>query len=271
MELTAFHYEVQYRPVRLNTADALRRDGIGATHSAHASSIVCHENQLTKLHREFCCPGITRMNHQVKLRNLPYSLKDVEVVCKSCPTCCELKPRFFKPSPGKIIRATQPFERLLVDFKSPLPTANNSGNTFILTVIDEFSRFPFVFPCQDTSTDSVIKCFNELFTTYGTPGNIHSDSGSSFKSKALKEYLTSMGINSTFTKPYHPQGNGHCQRFNGIIWKTVKLCANSHKQSIMEWESILPVALHSIHSLLCTRTNATPHERGFTFIDVLQI
>ena len=31
------------------------------------------------------------------------------------------------------------------------------------------------------------------------------------------------------------------------------------------WPDVLPEALHAIRSLLCTATNATPHERMFTF------
>ena len=32
-----------------------------------------------------------------------------------------------------------------------------------------------------------------------------------------------------------------------------------------QWEQFLPDALHSIRSLLCTATNATPHERLFNY------
>ena len=32
-----------------------------------------------------------------------------------------------------------------------------------------------------------------------------------------------------------------------------------------EWETVLPDALHSIRSLLCTATNSTPHEKMFNF------
>ena len=35
--------------------------------------------------------------------------------------------------------------------------------------------------------------------------------------------------------------------------------------SVSHWETVLPQALHSIRSLLCTSTNETPHERLFTF------
>ncbi len=207
------------------------------------------------------------MYHQVKIRNLPYSLKDVNEICKSCSTCCELKPQFFKPNQGTLIKATQPFERISVDFKGPLPRSKDSPNRFILTIIDEFSRFPFAIPCNDTSSSTVIKIYNDLFATFGVPGKIHSDKGSAFISKQMKDYLLKMGINSSNTTPYHPMGNGQCERYNGIIWKTVRLYLHSHGLDVSYWEEILPMALHSIRSLLCTATNSTPHERFYHLLE----
>ena len=81
----------------------------------------------------------------------------------------------------------------------------------------------------------------------------------------MKYYLHTMGITTSNTTPYHPQGNGQCERLNGTIWNTVTLYAHSHKMDISEWEEILPIALHSIRSLLCTSTNCTPNERMFLF------
>ena len=39
----------------------------------------------------------------------------------------------------------------------------------------------------------------------------------------------------------------------------------SRKLDIRQWESVLPDAVHSIRSLLCTATNQTPHERMFNY------
>ena len=39
----------------------------------------------------------------------------------------------------------------------------------------------------------------------------------------------------------------------------------SRSLPISKWQTVLPVALHSIRSLLCTATNETPHERFFKF------
>ena len=43
------------------------------------------------------------------------------------------------------------------------------------------------------------------------------------------------------------------------------LLLRTHKQQISSWEAVLPEALHAVRSLLCTATNATPHERFLGF------
>ena len=218
---------------------------------------------LVKLHQALCHPGVTRLNAFVKSRNLPFSVEDVRGVTKSCRICCECKPRFYKPPASKLIKATQPFERLNIDFKGPIPSS--SKNIYILTVIDEYSRFPFAFPCPNLSTQTVKSCLESLFSMCGLPSYIHSDRGSSFMSDDLKSFLTSKSIATSRTTPYNPQGNGQCERYNGIIMKTINLALRQHKLDTKMWEKVLPDALHSIRSLISTSTGVSPHERLFAF------
>ena len=131
----------------------------------------------------------------------------------------ELKPRFHKATPSNLIKATLPFERLNIDFKGPLPSVTD--NRYMLTVVDEFSRFPFAFPCADMTSATVIKCLCQLFAIFGMPSYIHSDRGSSFKSEELKRFLHGRGIATSRTTGFNPQGNGLVERYNGIIWKAV--------------------------------------------------
>lgn len=137
---------------------------------------------LGELHDSLCHLGITRMFHFVKTWNLPYSIEDV-------------KPQFHVSLQAHLVKATQPFERLNIDFKGPLKSTNR--NTYFLNVIDEYSRFPFVFPCKDVSTQSVIECLCQLFSVFGMPAYIHSDRGASFKSEGLCQFLQSKGIIAT--------------------------------------------------------------------------
>ena len=178
-------------------------------------------------------------------------------VCQVC------KPQFYKPPTSYLIKSTQPFQRLNIDFKGPVPSA--SPNKYMLTVVDEFSRFPFAFPCRDVSAQTVIMCLNQLFAIFGMPAYTHSDRGSSFMSAELKGYLHSKGIATSRTTPYNPEGNGQCERYNGIVWRTITLALKSRNLPVTHWESVLPDALHSIRSLICTSTNVTPHERLFNY------
>ena len=83
------------------------------------------------------------------------------LVCSSCQICAELKPKFHRMQEETLINATKVFERISIDFKGPLPSSSN--NKYILMVIDEYSCFPFAFPCPSMHSSTVITCLNQLF------------------------------------------------------------------------------------------------------------
>ena len=203
------------------------------------------------------------MYHFLRVRNLPYTIEEVRTVNRECPECAEVKPRFHKPTNAHLIKATQPWERLSVDFKGPLPS--NNPNIYQLNIIDEYSRFPFSFPCSNMKSSTVIKCFTQLFSIFGMPQYIHSDRGTSFLSTELQQFLHSKGISSSRTTPYNPGCNGQVEKLNDTIWKAVTLALKSRKLPLSCWQDVLPDALHSIRSLLCVATNQTPHERLLKF------
>ena len=252
LELSDYSYDISYRPGKLNGA-------------ADAFSRICGAaavDGLVSLHNTLCHPGITRMVHFVRSRNLPYSVEEVRSATSACRVCAQVKPRYVRSS-STLIKSTKPFERLNIDFKGPLPSS--SRNHYLLTVVDEYSRFPFAFPCSDMTTKTVISCLLQLFSIFGYPSFIHSDCGSSFMTSELKEFLMLRGIATSRTTPYNPRGNGQVERYNGIIWRGVTLALKSQDSPVSCWESVLPDVLHSIRSLLSTATNETPHERVFAY------
>ena len=66
-------------------------------------------------------------------------------------------------------------------------------------------------------------------------------------------------------KSDNPQGNGQCEQYNGLIWKTIQLAASTHHCSINNWQNLLPVALYAIRSSLCMATHATLYEKFLPF------
>jgi len=178
LELASHSYSIPYRPGKENVGpDALTR--------AFCANV--SDSNLLEIHDGLCHPGVTRMLHSVGAKNLPYSMDDVKKVCTTCRAehgrCAELKPRFYAPQEAKLVKATQPIERWGIDFKGPLPTSSRN----ILTVIDEFSRFPFAFACPDMQSTTVISCLDQLFSLCRMPGYKHSDNQTSFSSSDIKE------------------------------------------------------------------------------------
>ena len=157
------------------------------------------------------------MTHFVRSKNLLFSVENINHVCNECFTCAKLKPKFFVNYKNTLIKATRPWERISVDFKGPV----SSTKPYILIVVDEYSRFPFVFPCKDQSATTIMNCLSQLFVLFGLPMCVHSNRGAGFMAKEFKEYLTIRGTsNST---PYHPSENSQMERTNKTVWKTVQL------------------------------------------------
>ena len=254
IELSCYSFDIVYRPGRQN---------IPPDTFSRANCVASTGNSLYKLHDSLSHPGVTRLLHFIRSKNLPFSLEEVKRTVNFCGICCECKPKFYCPKEAHLIKATKPFERINIDFKGPLPS--NNKNKYFLDVIDEYSRFPFVFPCADVSTPSVIKCLSTLFSLFGLPAYVHSDRGSSFMSHELREFLTSKGVAASRTSFYNPRGNGQVERYNGTIWKAIIMSLKSKNLPNESWQLVLPDVLHSVRSLLCTATNETPHERFLGF------
>ena len=132
---------------------------------------------------------------------MPYSVENL----RACYDCSEMKPRFIRRAPLSLINASQPFERfecrLQGTFIFKFPQS-------LLTVVDEFSRFPFAFPCADVAVATVVKHLTNLFSVLGNPSFVHSDRGTAYMSEELKGFLHSRGIATSRTTAFNPQGNG---------------------------------------------------------------
>ena len=126
-ELSCYCFDIVYRPGAESVPpDTLSRAFCAALPSAEA---------LGELHSSLCHPGVTRMFHFVKTRNLPYSIEDVRQMTKACRVCAEHKPQFHSPVRAHLIKATQPFERLNVDFKGPLKTRTLTSSTLLTSTV----------------------------------------------------------------------------------------------------------------------------------------
>ena len=124
--MSCFDFDIMFRPGTLNvSADCLSRVVCSTMTGSFAS--------LQELHEGLVHPGIARMYSFIRSRNLPYSMEDVKSMTSKCRTCAEVKPRFLRPKNPPLIKALQPFDRLSIDFKGPVPSA--SQNKYMLTIV----------------------------------------------------------------------------------------------------------------------------------------
>ena len=161
-----------------------------------------------------------------------------------------------------MIKATNAWERLSIDFKGPV----KGPKPYLFVVIDEYSRFPFAFPCKKMTAEVVADCLSSLFNVFGFPTYIHSDRGTAFVSRELKYILSVRGTATSYSSPYHPEGNSQRERANQTMWKTVRLLLRSNDLAENQWELVLPTALHAIRNQTPHEaTNQTPLERLFSY------
>ena len=105
--LSQYDYDIVYRAGKYNSApDTLSR----------ACSAKTSTTSLYDIHAALCHPGVTRLHHYIKTKNLPFTINKIRDMIAGCRICCEVKPNFFKQQTPPLIKATQPLKRLSIDF-----------------------------------------------------------------------------------------------------------------------------------------------------------
>ena len=193
----------------------------------------------------------------------PRMRKEAVSYCEKCRTCAFCKPRFV-PAPKLPIIVNSPMEMVSMDYIGPLPTGRG-GMRYMLVIIDNFSRFPEVYPVRDLNTSTLLKHFRDWISRYGYPDSVLSDRGSQFESKLFRNYCAQFGIAKKRTTAYHPQGNGLCERFNGTIWRKIQVLTRVHNCPINRWPELLPIALFDYRNSVHGATGYTPFELVFQY------
>ena len=209
----------------------------------------CHQpSLLRRAHDDFFHHGQDRTYLTLKQRVYwPGMKENVHDYISSCARCQVSKKGQAAPQPPGQLKATQPLEVLALDFLQ-LDQASN-GMTYALVMTDIFSRYSLAFPCHDQTAHTVVtKLVEQWFPYFGVPMRIHSDQGRQFEGKVVQELCQQFGIKKSSTTPYHPQGNGMTERFNGTL---INLLRSLSPEDKLRWPALLPA--------VCFAYNTTPH------------
>ncbi|XP_033729924.1 uncharacterized protein LOC117319196 [Pecten maximus] len=87
------------------------------------------------------------------------------------------------------------------------------------------------------------------------PKRLHSDQGMTFRSKLVKQLCRMTGISQSQTTPYHPQGNGQCERFNRTLLSMLGTLEEEEKR---DWKSYVAPLVHAYNATRNESTGYSP-------------
>lgn len=172
----------------------------------------------------------------------PGMVSDVKRHCQSCDVCQKTVPRgkIGKVPLGEMPLIDTPFMRVAVDLVGPIEPRSETGNRYILTLVDYATRYPEAIALPSVDTDRVAEALLEMFSRVGVPTEIVTDRGSQFTSQMMTEVRRLLSIKHLPTTPYHAMGNGLVERFNGTLKQMLKKMCSEQPKS---WDRYLPAVL----------------------------
>jgi hypothetical protein len=182
---------------------------------------------------------------------------DITKFVKECTICQHNRPYTGPKQPFRHLRQVErPNEQVSMDVVGPIQTSVN-GNKYILTMVDEFTKFAIAAPLPDKSTKEIMHVvLTYWFTTIGTPRYLHSDAGKEVDSELVRNVCKLLAVRKVRTPGYAPYANGANEAFN----KTLGLALNAWlpQADAKHWETYLPFIITAYNSIPHSQTKVEP-------------
>ena len=149
------------------------------------------------------------------------------------------------------------FGSLHLDLVGPLPPSE--GNSYLLTIVDRFTRWPTAIPIPDATAASCCRAFtHHWLPLFGVPDEITTDRGAQFTGSRWSEFLNHLGVAASTTTSYHPQANGMVERMHRQLKGALKA-----RLSSPAWVDELPWVLLGLRSAWREASGSSPAEAVF--------
>ncbi|GJU92182.1 ribonuclease H-like domain-containing protein [Tanacetum coccineum] len=134
-----------------------------------------------------------------------------------CSTCALGKSKKSTHQPKAEDTNQEKLYLLHMDLCGPMRVASINGKTYILVIVDDYSRFTWVrfLRTKDEAPEAIIKCIiNIQVRLNATVCNVRTDNGTKFVNQKLSELYENVGISHQTSVAHTPQQNGVVERRN---------------------------------------------------------
>lgn len=199
----------------------------GETRHPQALAAATSTTNLLLWHQRFGHPSAATAKRILQTLSLPApSPYPTQIQCDSC----ERAKAHSLPHPPTSSQSSRPFDLLFIDLWGPAHYLSTRGNRYYVSILDDCSKFLWLFPIIVKSQAShVISTFLTFVTNYFSTSNkaIQADNEPEFM--PLKSFFTKLGILHRLTCPYsHPQNGSIENRHRHIVERGLALLAHSH-------------------------------------------
>ena len=122
---------------------------------------------------------------------------------------------FLHPIP----KGETPLDTMHLDHVGPLPSTRKSYK-HLLTMIDGFTKFVWIFPTKSTGTKEVLDKLRIHQQTFGNARRIITDRGTAFTSHEFQDYCKTENIEHHLITTGVPRGNGQIERIHRTLEET---------------------------------------------------
>jgi putative transposase len=117
---------------------------------------------------------------------------------------------------GSCVRKRAEYPNHLWSYDFALERTQDGRPVRILAVLDEYTRECLALDvARGLTSEDVLYRLGQLFIQCGIPAYIRSDNGSEFTAKAVRDWLTRLGVQTLFIQPGSPWENGYIESFIG--------------------------------------------------------
>lgn len=217
----------------------------------------CRTEVFNTMHR-LAHPGIRATTKIITDRFVWPSMRiDIKQRVRACIDCQRSKvQRHNNARIGTYEPPNLRFEHINVDIVGPLPPSGNFS--YVLTIIDRFSRWPEAIPIENQTAITVARALiDNWFSRYGVPARITTDQGRQFESALFDQLSKAIGCRHYRTTSYHPQSNGIIERWHRTLKAAIR-CRQTDS-----WAEALPTILLGLRAVYKEDIASSPAEMVF--------